>query len=187
MVMTEVRMSRRRVGMIWGWGLSVALSSGGLACQSGGSASGAAATPAPEAEASSAAAGESSPEAAGSPSARAAQGAPRIAPEPEDIPCKNCSVDVLGRLRGSIREVDKCGPTGDPVRYPVKLHVLEVVSGEQSGQQFQLLEVADSYAPGDALEARLPEDADPKGWEEAKLMVEDADGQVCPSAVRLDK
>lgn len=131
--------------------------------------------------------------AAAQPAARAAAGsaaamrAEGVVPEPEQAPCKNCTVDLAGRVEGSFQPVESCGATGDPVVYPLKAPRVEVLSGPQQGSEFELKEVPESFDEGSNLEGKLPDGAKPAEWVEARILVEDSAGHTCTSMLKVLK
>lgn len=106
-------------------------------------------------------------------------------PEPEVHPCRGCQVDVTRAVSGSWQHA-RCmpGDTAD-VTYPASLAVVEVVSGNQKGEQFAVSSEPSTFQLDAGYAGTLPAAAKPDTWSEAKLWITDATGAKCSSLLAI--
>lgn len=102
-----------------------------------------------------------------------------------EVPCQRCQLDLDRRLRGQLRTLKTCGPSGKPLVYPLRNPQVEVLTGRQAGQRFPVHELPASMSGGEVLDGRLGLDAEIAGWEDTLFWVEDAEGTRCPSALPI--
>lgn len=108
-------------------------------------------------------------------------------PEPEVGPCKNCQIDVAGRLTGTIQLVTTCPATGEALTYPMAAPKIEVIGGEQAGETFEVPAEPAQWNEGDTLSAKVGAPAKPDGWMEAVLWLEDGEGHRCASDLKIQR
>lgn len=106
-------------------------------------------------------------------------------PEPEVLPCRGCEVSVDRAVSGSWQHA-RCmpGDTAD-VTYPATLAVVEVVSGNQKGEQFAVTSEPSTFQLDAGFSGTLPAAAKPDTWSEAKLWITDATGAKCSSLLAI--
>lgn len=112
-----------------------------------------------------------------------AAGEAAMVPEPGVVPCKNCGVDVTGRVTGALVAA-KCGEHGS-VAFPVSALTIEVLEGEQAGARFAVTTDPEELDAGARLEGEAEAEAKPEGWLKAEVLTTDADGKVCASPLSI--
>ena len=112
-------------------------------------------------------------------------------PEPEDQPCKNCTVfrqDQKWRIAGRWVQLS---PTPPDVDYPVpivpKELLLRVELGVQKGQTFEVPSKSGGFRNGDLMDVELPSEATPNGWDAVTLEVRDQKNDLFKSKVKVEK
>ncbi len=106
-------------------------------------------------------------------------------PEPEEPPCKGCTVDLDRRVSG-LWQPARCMPanTADVV-YPVAGPRVQVLSGVQKGETFDVTPSAPAFVKGDVFAGQVVAGAQPEGWTEAQLIIKDDTGAWCRSALAI--
>src|SRR5688572_18157741 len=85
-------------------------------------------------------------------------------PEPEQNPCRFCSVDGDGRITGSWQKA-RCFPADvADVGYPASMATVEVVSGNQKGEVFVVTSEPGTFQLDAGYAGTLPANAKPDTW-----------------------
>ncbi|MEL6185780.1 MAG: hypothetical protein AAFU79_14250 [Myxococcota bacterium] len=100
-------------------------------------------------------------------------------------PCRSCTVDLTGVVKGTFRgDIETCGDGGADLYYPLRNPVIQVVQGEQALMSFAV-DVEGDITGDRSFAATLGQDAKPDGWELALLWITDASGRPCASLLEI--